>query len=199
MERERKRERDKNVSKQIVLVSSIFATCFGRTVHPQAFKHTTVNLSSFLNFKVIYLNAWGWSVRPKHVAYIAKLINFAAFDGTTYVSFNTIHHNAISSTKKKRLQISKCERATPQSSVASVFDSPALDPDIIIIRISIFKYIRQNRRYDHSVTNLLFSKLQLYDKTCYGTFRRNITWNKYINCSAFFLTYTADTKMLLMN
>jgi len=42
-----------------------------------------------LSFKITYLNAWGQSVRPKHVASIdATNKKFAVVDGNMYVNFN---------------------------------------------------------------------------------------------------------------
>jgi hypothetical protein len=52
-----------------------------------------------LSFKVMYLNAWGWSVQPKHAAYIDEGIKFVVVDGSTYVNFNMIYRNGMNSTK----------------------------------------------------------------------------------------------------
>jgi hypothetical protein len=54
-----------------------------------------------LIFKVMYLNAWGWSLRPKHVAYIDETNKMYLVDGSTCVDFNMMYHNRMKSTKKK--------------------------------------------------------------------------------------------------
>ena len=40
----------------------------------------------------MYLNARGWSVRPKHAA-CAEKTKFFVIEGRSYVSFNMVHNN----------------------------------------------------------------------------------------------------------
>jgi hypothetical protein len=52
--------------------------------------------------KSCILNAWGWSARPKHVAYIDETNIFFAVHGRKYVNIGMIHHNEMNSTHKKK-------------------------------------------------------------------------------------------------
>jgi hypothetical protein len=47
----------------------------------------------------MYLNALGWSVRPKHVAYIDESKNIV-IDGSMYVNCNVIYRNEMNFRKK---------------------------------------------------------------------------------------------------
>jgi hypothetical protein len=53
-----------------MLVSSVCATCFGLTYHPQVFKYIALKLKMY------------------HI--LTKQIKFVAVDGNTYVNFNLL-------------------------------------------------------------------------------------------------------------
>jgi hypothetical protein len=79
-----------------------------------------------LNFKVKYLNAWGWWVWLKHVVYIDKLIKFVVVDGSTYVNFNLKQDVRVSSYTQilhdpTFLEPYDCNKATTDSDTLSMF------------------------------------------------------------------------------
>jgi hypothetical protein len=54
-----------------------------------------------LSFKIMYLNSWGQSVLPQHVAYTEKANKMCCFCGNKYVNFNNIPQTDQFFTKKQ--------------------------------------------------------------------------------------------------
>jgi hypothetical protein len=63
-------------------------------------KNLKYTCTLFLSFKVVYLNAWGWSTRPKHVAYIEEINKTLFWSTAARMSvFDIMYHNGINSKK----------------------------------------------------------------------------------------------------
>lgn len=84
-------------AQQIFLVPSALANCFGHANCLEALNRWNLKLQITLIF-----NGWRWSVRLKYVHVLTVLMRFVVVDGCKYACSNTIQHNVMNSTKKRK-------------------------------------------------------------------------------------------------